>query len=177
MSEQLRQYEKWKAANGRLMAGVSAQPARKSLERLIEQRRTIKAVRAPRHRWERLFTRAIDELDKFGNIVIAGFEMPAWKRIALEVCADRQVSFNEMLSHRRDKSVVAARHEAMWRCKNETQMSFPDIGRRFGGRDHTTILYAVRSHEKRLSTMVNERLRARADAGVRDEAREMEQTK
>lgn len=150
MSELMAQHETWKQANARLMAGVPVAPARKSMERLIEQRRIVRIVHSPRHRWQKLFTRVIDELDQFGNPVIVGFQMPAWKRIALEVCVKHQIGFNEIISHRRDKYVVAARQEAMWRCKNETPMSYPEIGRRFGGRDHTTAIHSFKAHEKRM---------------------------
>jgi chromosomal replication initiator protein len=36
----------------------------------------------------------------------------------------------------------------MWLCKQLTTRSLPDIGRRFGGRDHTTVLHAVRKIEE-----------------------------
>ncbi|HRD47250.1 MAG TPA: helix-turn-helix domain-containing protein, partial [Caulobacter sp.] len=36
---------------------------------------------------------------------------------------------------------------AMWLAKQLTTRSLPDIGRRFGGRDHTTVLHAVRRIE------------------------------
>jgi chromosomal replication initiator protein len=40
------------------------------------------------------------------------------------------------------------RQTAMWLCKQLTTRSLPDIGRRFGGRDHTTVLHAVRRIEE-----------------------------
>ena len=36
----------------------------------------------------------------------------------------------------------------MWLCKQHTTRSDPDIGRRFGGRDHTTVLHGVRKIEE-----------------------------
>ncbi len=48
----------------------------------------------------------------------------------------------------RSKHIVAARQEAMYRVRKErTDMSLPMIGRVFGGKDHTTILHAVRKIE------------------------------
>ena len=40
------------------------------------------------------------------------------------------------------------RQVAMWLAKQITTRSLPDIGRRFGGRDHTTVLHAVRRIEQ-----------------------------
>lgn len=72
-----------------------------------------------------------------------------WQDIINEVCAKHQVTKLEMMSLRRAVPIVLARHEAMWRMSNETSMSLPAIGRRMGGRDHTTVLYAIRAHEAR----------------------------
>jgi len=43
--------------------------------------------------------------------------------------------------------VARPRQVAMWLAKQITTRSLPDIGRRFGGRDHTTVLHAVRRIE------------------------------
>ena len=40
----------------------------------------------------------------------------------------------------------------MWLCKQLTTRSLPDIGRRFGGRDHTTVLHAVKKVEELLTS-------------------------
>jgi chromosomal replication initiator protein len=54
------------------------------------------------------------------------------------------VSMRDLLSHRRDRIIVRPRQVAMFLCKEMTTRSLPEIGRRFGGRDHTTVLYGVR---------------------------------
>ena len=53
----------------------------------------------------------------------------------------------DLLSERRTRAVARPRQIAMWLCKQLTTRSLPDIGRRFGGRDHTTVLHAVRRIE------------------------------
>lgn len=53
----------------------------------------------------------------------------------------------EMLSSRRTRSVVLPRQIAMYLSKTMTPRSLPEIGRRFGGKDHTTVLHAVRKIE------------------------------
>src|SRR6202035_4208056 len=50
----------------------------------------------------------------------------------------------DILSARRTTSVVRPRQIAMYLSKLLTPRSLPEIGRRFGGRDHTTVLHAVR---------------------------------
>ena len=54
----------------------------------------------------------------------------------------------DMLSERRARAVARPRQVAMWLAKQITTRSLPDIGRRFGGRDHTTVLHAVRRIEQ-----------------------------
>jgi chromosomal replication initiator protein len=50
----------------------------------------------------------------------------------------------DLLSERRTRAVARPRQIAMHICKQLTTRSYPDIGRRFGGRDHTTVLHAVK---------------------------------
>ncbi len=57
------------------------------------------------------------------------------------------VSKSDILSSRRTATVVRPRQIAMYLSKALTLRSLPEIGRRFGGRDHTTVLHAVRKIE------------------------------
>ena len=57
------------------------------------------------------------------------------------------VSRADLLSSRRTATVVRPRQIAMYLSKVLTLRSLPEIGRRFGGRDHTTVLHAVRKIE------------------------------
>ena len=57
----------------------------------------------------------------------------------------------EILSARRTANVVRPRQIAMYLAKILTLRSLPEIGRRFGGRDHTTVLHAVRKIEELVS--------------------------
>lgn len=54
----------------------------------------------------------------------------------------------DLISERRARAVARPRQVAMWLAKQITTRSLPDIGRRFGGRDHTTVLHAVRRIEE-----------------------------
>jgi len=71
------------------------------------------------------------------------------KRVKIEdiqklVATHYQVSRADILSSRRTANVVRPRQIAMFLAKTLTLRSLPEIGRRFGGRDHTTVLHAVR---------------------------------
>jgi chromosomal replication initiator protein len=57
------------------------------------------------------------------------------------------VSKADLLSSRRTRTIVRPRQVAMYLAKVLTPRSLPEIGRRFGGRDHTTVLHAVRKIE------------------------------
>ncbi len=75
------------------------------------------------------------------------------KRVKIEdiqklVASRYNVSRSDILSERRTAAVVRPRQIAMYLSKVLTLRSLPEIGRRFGGRDHTTVLHAVRKIEK-----------------------------
>ena len=53
----------------------------------------------------------------------------------------------EMFSARRARDVARPRQVAMYLTKMLTSLSYPEIGRQFGGRDHTTVMHAVRAIE------------------------------
>lgn len=86
------------------------------------------------------------------------------KRVKIEdiqriVCKQYNVSKADLLSSRRTRTVVRPRQIAMYLSKTLTPRSLPEIGRRFGNRDHTTVLHAVRKIEDMI----------RADRGFADE--------
>ena len=60
------------------------------------------------------------------------------------VSAYFSISVDDLVSKRRSQAVVRPRHIAMYLAKSLTTRSLPDIGRRFGGRDHSTVIHAVR---------------------------------
>jgi len=79
------------------------------------------------------------------------------KRIKIEeiqriVARQYNVSRADLLSSRRTANVVRPRQVAMYLAKLLTLRSLPEIGRRFGGRDHTTVLHAVRKIENLVNT-------------------------
>ncbi len=89
----------------------------------------------------------VDEL--LGHLVAAGEP----RRVRIEdiqrvVAKHYNVSRQELVSNRRTRVIVKPRQIAMYLSKTLTPRSFPEIGRRFGGRDHTTVLHAVRKIEE-----------------------------
>ena len=64
------------------------------------------------------------------------------------VCKFFKISKNEMLSSRRSRYLVRPRQTAIYLTKILTSKSLPEIGRRFGGRDHTTVIHAVKKIEE-----------------------------
>ena len=73
------------------------------------------------------------------------------------------VSKGDLLSQRRHRSVVWPRQVGMYLAKHLTARSLPEIGRRFGDRDHTTVLHAIRKIEGQMT----------GDARLRDELEEL----
>jgi hypothetical protein len=63
-------------------------------------------------------------------------------------CLYYRISKTDMLSHRRSRSIVRPRQVAMYLAKKLTTRSLPEIGRKMGDKDHTTVLYAVRKVEQ-----------------------------
>ena len=72
-----------------------------------------------------------------------------------KVCAYYKVKPSDLMSSRRMQSIVKPRQLAMYLSKILTTKSFPEIGRRFGGRDHTTVIHAVRKIEAAVLMVAN----------------------
>ena len=68
-------------------------------------------------------------------------------RILDEVCNHFHLKPADLVSHARHRSVARARHIAMFLCRQRLKCSFPEIGRAFANRDHTTVMSAVRKVE------------------------------
>ncbi len=63
------------------------------------------------------------------------------------VCHHFKLRTSDLSSKDRHKSIAFARHVAMYLCKQRLKCSFPELGRAFGNRDHTTVMSAVRKVE------------------------------
>ena len=78
------------------------------------------------------------------------------------VCSHFRLTNSDLLSKDRHKSVAFARQVAMYLCRQRLKCSFPELGRAFGNRDHTTVMSAVRrvEHLRAKDPQVNAHLEA-----------------
>ena len=68
------------------------------------------------------------------------------------VCKKFDINRTKLLQRRRLKGVVLPRQIAMYLCREVMTKSLPEIGRRFGGFDHTSVLSAARKIERLIQT-------------------------
>ena len=90
---------------------------------------------------------------EFVGEVLANMLRANQRRISIDEIQTRvsdhyRIRKAEMTSARRAREVARPRQVAMYLSKQLTPRSLPEIGRRFGGRDHTTVIHAVRQIEK-----------------------------
>ena len=74
------------------------------------------------------------------------------EEIQKKVADHFSIKLSEMHSARRARSVARPRQVAMYLSKQLTSRSLPEIGRRFGGRDHTTVMHAIRKVDELRTT-------------------------
>ncbi|MDE1916385.1 MAG: chromosomal replication initiator protein DnaA [Sphingomonadales bacterium] len=82
--------------------------------------------------------------DQLTDILSANRKRITIDEIQRTVCQFYRVDRTEMSSKRRARAVVRPRQVAMYLSKVLTPRSYPEIGRKFGGRDHSTVIHAVR---------------------------------
>ena len=70
------------------------------------------------------------------------------EEIIRKVADHYNLRMSDMISARRSRTISRPRQLAMFLAKNLTSKSLPEIGRRFGGRDHTTVIHAVKKIEE-----------------------------
>ena len=155
----------------RARLGIPA-PRAVAVSPILEKAREIAADR-PRELVFREIPRAVPVEDiiaayrvSFDSEPPADLLKPREKRITVNeivraVCEVRGVRRNDLLSHRRQRFIVAPRHEACWLARELTLLSYPEIARQIGDRDHTTIMWGVKSHQ------------AKIDAGLVDSLRDI----
>lgn len=70
---------------------------------------------------------------------------PTIASIQRAVCERYGLTMRDLLGSSRERRVAWPRQEAMRLCREMTRHSFPEIGRRFGGRDHATVIHGIRA--------------------------------
>lgn len=71
-------------------------------------------------------------------------DYPSIREIQIAVCKHYDMKLTDILSFRRTANIVRPRQVAMFLSRELTLRSLPEIGRRFGGKDHTTVLHSIR---------------------------------
>ncbi len=85
--------------------------------------------------------------DLLSDLLRASSRQISIDAIQNRVASHYGVRVAEMFSPRRARNIARPRQVAMFLAKNLTSLSYPEIGRQFGGRDHTTVMHAVRTIE------------------------------
>lgn len=86
------------------------------------------------------------------NIVRSGGvdKNPGCREILAAVARDMNLRPEDILGHKRRPDLVLARQTAMYICRKNLGLSYPELGRAFGGRDHSTVIHAVKKIQKLL---------------------------
>ena len=86
------------------------------------------------------------------NIVRTGMaeKMPGCREILGEVAKKLNLKPEDVLGVKRRPELVLARQVAMYICRRKLGLSYPELGRAFGGRDHSTVIYAINKIKKLL---------------------------
>ena len=133
---------RYKDARQRLTAGP--RPISRSLEPLRMERPDPSRVMP--FKWAIRFNEGPCVHGMFGSNPwnSRGTHIPTFYNILDEVCRYYEIERTELVSDRRHKEVCLARQVVMYLAKELTRHSLPSIGRRLGGKDHTTVLHGIR---------------------------------
>lgn len=105
---------------------------------------------------------SIDDAKKLlKNIIVSPVKITNHKKIIESINSFYEISSSNMFLTSRKKEYARPRQIAMYLLKKELKMSFSEIGRRFGGKDHTTVMHACQLIEK--SYEENEKTRQEID--------------
>lgn len=66
------------------------------------------------------------------------------------ICDYYHIKLGDLKAKRRTKNIALPRQVAMYLCRKHTESSFPTIGDKFGGRDHSTVIHASKTIEKKI---------------------------
>ncbi len=90
--------------------------------------------------------------DCLSDILRASDRKVTIEEIQRKVAEHYNVRLSDMIGPKRTRTIARPRQVAMYLAKQLTSRSLPEIGRRFGGRDHTTIMHGVKKIEELKST-------------------------
>ena len=90
--------------------------------------------------------------DCLADILRSSQQKVSIETIQRKVADHYNIRLSDLIGPRRTRALARPRQVAMYLCKTMTKRSLPDIARRFGGRDHTTVLHGVRKIEELIVT-------------------------
>ncbi len=90
--------------------------------------------------------------DCLADILRASDRKLTIEEIQRKVAEHYNIRLSDMIGPKRNRTIARPRQVAMYLAKQLTPRSLPEIGRRFGGRDHTTIMHGVRKIEELMAT-------------------------
>ena len=85
------------------------------------------------------------------NIITENNKEITIDRIQKTVSEHYQIKTSDLKSQKRLKNIVLPRQIAMYISRNLTDLSYPEIGEKFGGKDHSTIIHAIKKIEEKMS--------------------------
>ncbi|WP_299921816.1 chromosomal replication initiator protein DnaA [uncultured Pelagimonas sp.] len=86
--------------------------------------------------------------DSLSDVLRASERKISIDEIQRKVAEHYNIRLSDMIGPKRVRTFARPRQVAMYLCKQLTSRSLPEIGRRFGGRDHTTVMHGVRRIEE-----------------------------
>ena len=72
------------------------------------------------------------------------------ENIQKTICEFFNIRIGDLKAKRRTQNIALPRQVAMYLCRKHTETSFPAIGDKFGGRDHSTVIHASKTIERRI---------------------------
>jgi chromosomal replication initiator protein len=90
--------------------------------------------------------------DCLADILRASDRKLTIEEIQRKVAEHYNIRLSDMIGPKRPRNIARPRQVAMYLAKQLTPRSLPEIGRRFGGRDHTTIMHGVKKIEELMAT-------------------------
>ena len=84
------------------------------------------------------------------NFIFSPFDVANYKKIIESVAKFYNMEEKHLFDATRRKEIVKPRQVAMYLLRNELKYSFPAIARKFGGKDHTTVIYAYKKVAKEI---------------------------
>ncbi len=92
------------------------------------------------------------------DIIVENSREITIEKIQKTVAESFQIKTSELKSSKRLKNLVFPRQIAMYICRKMTDLSYPEIGAKFGGKDHSTIIHAIKKIEKKIEEDMHSRM-------------------